>query len=260
VVVSANARFRRTIVTALDAAGLRGLEASTPSQAIVVATITAPAIAVVYLVDDAGTRIGVAAATCRAIRAHSSAPIIAIVDPRKPAHQVRLLAEVADDWFTRPRHRREIIERVLHYVRRLDHKPQKHWPMAVARYDASAGAMVCGVFVADGVLIDFDRHCTRRDGQRLRVSKTEWRILGSLARAAGNVVPRQTVLNEVWNGSSVDRAARRMRVHLTHLRRKLERVPGAPRVILTEPGFGYRLAAEPMRTRSTSGDSRVKAT
>jgi two-component system KDP operon response regulator KdpE len=234
------------IVAALDAAGLNALEASTSNQAVLVASIAAPGVPLVYLVDDAGTTTGMVEATCRAIRARSSAPIIAIVGQQKDGHG-SVLAEAVDDWLKRPRRPREIVARVLPYIRYKTRPRRRRRSAGATRYDQSNQApRVRGVFVADGLLIDFDRRSIRRDGRPLHISNTEWRILGSLARPAGEVVPRQTLLNEVWNGSSIENAARRLRVHLTYLRRKLERVPGVPRLILTELGFGYRLVAERM--------------
>lgn len=114
--------------------------------------------------------------------------------------------------------------------------PSSAWEVAVR-----------GRFIADKLIIDFDRRTVWHDGKRIPLSRTQWRILTALARAPGHIVERDRLVREVWRDAPNDRTWRRLRVHLTYLRRRLETEPGAPRVIVTEQGLGYRLDVERYR-------------
>jgi len=68
-------------------------------------------------------------------------------------------------------------------------------------------------------------------------------LLTTLVRHAGRVVTHQQLLREVWGPAHTDQA-HYVRVYMAHLRHKLEAEPARPRYLLTEPGVGYRLAAD----------------
>ena len=80
-------------------------------------------------------------------------------------------------------------------------------------------------------------------GQDIHLTPIEYRLLTTLARHAGRVLTRNQLLNEVW-GRAYTEQAHYLHVYMAHLRRKIEADPAQPRYILTEPGVGYRLAAE----------------
>lgn len=79
----------------------------------------------------------------------------------------------------------------------------------------------------------------RRDGQRVEVTRTEFRLLYALLRRPGQVVGREELLAEVW-GPEVRHRSRAIDTHIARLRRKLETDPAAPRHIRTAPYRGYR--------------------
>ena len=68
-------------------------------------------------------------------------------------------------------------------------------------------------------------------------------LLGALIRHAGKVVTHRQLLNDVWGPSHADQS-HYLRIYMAQLRRKLEKDPARPRYFLTEPGVGYRLAAD----------------
>jgi len=80
-------------------------------------------------------------------------------------------------------------------------------------------------------------------GAEVRLTPIEYKLLTTLVRHAGKVVTHQQLLREVW-GPSHDEQSHYVRVYMAHLRHKLEAEPARPRYLLTEPGVGYRLAAE----------------
>ena len=80
-------------------------------------------------------------------------------------------------------------------------------------------------------------------GQPVHLTPIEYRLLATLVRHAGKLLTHHQLLNEVW-GPTYTEQAHYLRVYTAQLRRKLEADPARPRYVLTEPGVGYRLAAE----------------
>ena len=80
-------------------------------------------------------------------------------------------------------------------------------------------------------------------GAEVKLTPIEYKLLATLVRHAGKVLTHRQLLREVW-GPSHDDQAHYVRVYMGHLRQKLEAEAARPRYLLTEPGVGYRLAAE----------------
>src|SRR6266700_4107302 len=80
-------------------------------------------------------------------------------------------------------------------------------------------------------------------GTEVRLTPTEYKLLTTLIRHAGKVVTHQQLLREVWGPAHTEQA-HYVRIYMAHLRHKLEAEPARPRYLLTEPGVGYRLAAD----------------
>jgi len=78
----------------------------------------------------------------------------------------------------------------------------------------------------------------RGDGE-VRLTPTEWAMVEVLARNPGKLVSQHQVLEDVWGPGHADDTAY-LRVHMAHIRRKLEPDPSRPRYFVTEPGMGYR--------------------
>jgi two-component system KDP operon response regulator KdpE len=92
--------------------------------------------------------------------------------------------------------------------------------------------------------MDFGRRVIVRDGQEIRLSKREYDLLRFLAGAPDHVVTHKEILNAVWGPAHTDDTVY-LRVYVNQLRQKLELEPATPKIILTEPGVGYRLATQP---------------
>ncbi len=99
-------------------------------------------------------------------------------------------------------------------------------------------------FASGPLAIDFVHRVITVDGARVQLSRKEYDILRLLARHAGKAVTHQQILAEVWNLNHID-DLQYLRVYVGHLRRKLEREPRRPQLLLAEPGVGYRLAILP---------------
>jgi two-component system KDP operon response regulator KdpE len=96
---------------------------------------------------------------------------------------------------------------------------------------------------AGDVDIDLRRHLVYRGGQEVHLTPTEFDLLRVLASEAGRVLTHRQLLERGW-GSYAAENSQQLRVYINYLRRKLEEDPRDPRLIVTEPGVGYRLKAD----------------
>ena len=96
---------------------------------------------------------------------------------------------------------------------------------------------------AAGVKIDLFNHRVFRDGAQVHLTPKEYAVLAELAKHRGRLLPHSHLLRTVW-GPAQERQIEYLRVAVSALRQKLEPEPTQPRLILNEPGVGYRLAVE----------------
>ena len=80
-------------------------------------------------------------------------------------------------------------------------------------------------------------------GEEVHLTPTEYKLLAVLVRHAGKVLTHRQLLKEVWGINYVNQA-HYVRVYLAQLRQKIEADPARPRLLLTEPGIGYRLRSD----------------
>jgi len=78
-----------------------------------------------------------------------------------------------------------------------------------------------------------------RDGETIRLTPLEWEILSALAKASARTLTHQQIFDAVW-GRNFGNPQQYLRVHITNLRRKIEKDSANPQLIMTEPGVGYR--------------------
>jgi two-component system, OmpR family, KDP operon response regulator KdpE len=159
---------------------------------------------------------------CRAIRPRYRAPIVVLSVRSTERDKVAALDLGADDYLTKPFGMDELLARVRAHLRRWQDAPQV--PREIAAGDLH---------------IDLQRRTVARNGQDVRLTRTEYEILRFLALNAGRVVTHGMILQHVW-GPAYEEDVASLRVHVAHLRRKIESNPARPRFILTELGVGYR--------------------
>ena len=93
-------------------------------------------------------------------------------------------------------------------------------------------------------MVDLATKSVTRDGARVHLTPTEWRMLEFLARNPGSLVTRQTLLKDIWGTDQVADTGY-LRLYMSQLRKKLEADPARPVHLLTESGMGYRLMLAP---------------
>ena len=156
----------------------------------------------------------------RQTREWSKVPIIVLSARGEERDKVAALDLGADDYLTKPFGMEELLARVRVALRRTGSP------------DASS------VAVGD-LTIDFSRHVVTRGPTEVHLTKTEYDLLRVLATNADKVMTHRQLLERVWGSYATDNA-QQLRVYINYLRRKLEPDPGHPRLIVTEPGVGYR--------------------
>jgi two-component system KDP operon response regulator KdpE len=155
------------------------------------------------------------------LRGWTSAPIIVLSGRADSTDKVEALDAGADDYVTKPFGMNELLARLRAAVRRASPAPDEP------------------VLATADFTVDLAAKRVTRDGSDVRLTPTEWQLLEILARHEGRLVTQRQLLREVW-GPQYQTEANYLRVHLAHLRRKLEPDPSHPRYLLTEPGMGYR--------------------
>ena len=165
---------------------------------------------------------------CRALRRWSAAPIIVLSARGAETDKTALLEAGADDYVTKPFGTAELRARVQAQLRRA----------RMAPLPGDEGPITIGELV-----VDTARRTVTRAGESVHLTPTEWNLLRVLIANAGRPVTHARLFHEVWGDVAGD-AQQYLRVYVGHLRRKLERDPYRPRMILTEPGVGYRLVPE----------------
>jgi two-component system KDP operon response regulator KdpE len=134
----------------------------------------------------------------------------------------------ADDYLTKPFGLSELLARMRVARRHLE-----------GRSDESA----VPVFASAGLRVDLGSRQVQIDGQDVHLTPIEYKLLTALVRNAGRVVTHQQLLKEAW-GPKYATQTQYLHVYMGHLRSKLEAEPARPKLLLTEPGVGYRLVTE----------------
>lgn len=160
------------------------------------------------------------------VRGWSRVPIIAISTNSHDYVKVKTLDGGADDYVTKPFSISELIARMS---------------VALRHAAAATGRMPQAIIECGDLRIDLAGHEVVRNGERVYLTPTEFKLLATLAKHAGKVVTQQMLLSEVC-GPQYSEESQYLRVYMGYLRKKLEVNPSSPRILLTEPRVGYRLA------------------
>lgn len=164
----------------------------------------------------------------RQIRRSARTPIIVISARGREQDKVAALDLGADDYLTKPFGVPELLARVRVALRHAALPP---------------GTSPEPVFQAGDLRVDLARRQVFRGGEEAHLTPTEYKLLVALVRQAGRVITHRQLLLEVWGANYSDQS-HYLRVYMAQLRHKLERDPTRPRLLLTEPGVGYRLREE----------------
>ena len=162
---------------------------------------------------------------CKQLRQESNVPIIMLTVSDRPRDIVRGLESGADDYIAKPFDQVELLARAGSLLRR-------------SQRSASSG----GTLFADGRLsIKFQEREVAVDGKVVRLTATEYNLLEHIAKSHGKLVTNVELLTRLW-GQEYTAAVDYLKVHVTHLRRKLDDDRDDERMITAHGGVGYRIA------------------
>jgi two-component system KDP operon response regulator KdpE len=219
-VVEDERSMRRFLRPLLSSHGFQVLEAATAADAVALATTDHPEI----ILLDLGLPDGDGMSLIRDLRGWSRTPIIVVSARDREGDKVEALDAGADDYLIKPFGGAELLARIRVALRHVDQIRGPDEPL----------------LVIGGLRIDRALRAVSLDGVELHLTPIEYRLLTLLARHAGKVLTHRQLLREVWGPGHVEQT-HYLRVYLAQLRRKIEPEPGRPRLLLTEPGVGYRL-------------------
>jgi two-component system KDP operon response regulator KdpE len=161
----------------------------------------------------------------RRVRTFSDVPVIVLTANQDQHDKIHALDTGADDYVTKPFDTEELLARIRATLRR------------VPRTVASTSRLRVG-----DIEIDLSRRQVTRDGEVVHLTRTELSLLELLVRHPGKLLTQEYILQEVW-GPGYGTESNYLRVYVGQLRKKLGDEAAHPRLILTEPGIGYRWIA-----------------
>ena len=164
----------------------------------------------------------------RQLRAWTRTPIIVLSARGREQDKVAALDLGADDYLTKPFGVEELLARIRVALRHASLPP---------------GTSPDPVFEVEDLKVDLARRQVFRAGQEVHLTPTEYKLLATLVRHAGKLLTHRQLLHDVW-GSNFISQTHYLRIYVMQLRQKIEQDPTRPRLLLTEPGVGYRFRAE----------------
>lgn len=165
--------------------------------------------------------------TCRQLRMLDDTPIIMMTGLKEDEEVIRGLDYGADDFVIKPFSASVLMARARAALRRAEPREGEQ-PV---------------VYRDERLLIDLDRRRVKVNGEPVKLTATEFRLLACLMRRPGRVVTYENILEEVWGWEYRD-SVDYVHVYVSHLRRKLEEESRNPRYFLTEHGVGYRFKGD----------------
>src|SRR5437764_9543430 len=217
-VVDDEPQIVRGLKIILRSAGYAVEAAETKEEALNVLALRPPDALVLDLVLPDGQGVEV----CQEVRRWSRLPILVLSAVGDEREKVRALDAGADDYVTKPFGTDELLARLRALLRR-------------SLEPGGTPEVELGELV-----IDLQDRRVIRSGREVHLTPIEFAIVRVLAQHQGRLVMHRQLLQEVWGPPYADET-HYLRVHMAHIRAKLEDDPSRPRYLITEPGVGYRL-------------------
>jgi two-component system, OmpR family, KDP operon response regulator KdpE len=217
-VIDDEPQIQRLLRVTLEANGYRVFDAATGSDGIAQAAQRRPDAVLLDLglPDLEGMEV------LKRLREWSRVPVIILSVRDREDDKVAALDAGADDYVTKPFNSAELLARLR----------------AVLRHVQPQGADA--IFRTGELEVDLSARVVRKHGQEIKLTPIEYSLLRLFVTHAGKVLTHRQLLTEVWGPKAVEQT-HYLRVHIAHLREKLETNPAQPELFITEPAVGYRL-------------------
>jgi two-component system KDP operon response regulator KdpE len=219
-IVDDEPQMRRLLRVMLEANGYRVFDAATGRDGVAQAAQRRPDVVLLDLglPDLEGVDV------LKRVREWSRVPVIVLSVRDREDDKIAALDAGADDYVTKPFGTGELLARMR----------------AVLRHAEPQGADA--VFRNGDLEMDLAAHVVRKGGRDVKLTPIEYELLRLLVTHAGKILTHRQLLTQVWGPAAAEQT-HYLRVHVAHLREKLEDTGGKPALIMTEPGVGYRLKA-----------------
>jgi two-component system KDP operon response regulator KdpE len=216
-VIDDEPQIRRLLRVTLEANSYEVFDAATGQDGIVQAAQRRPEIILLDLglPDLDGVEV------LKRIREWTRVPVIILSVRDREHDKIAALDAGADDFVTKPFSSGELLARLRTTMRRSQ-------PQAAET-----------IFRTGKIEVDLAARVVRKNGTEVKLTPTEYALLRLFVVHAGKVLTHRQLLTEVWGPNAVEQT-QYLRVHIAHLREKLEDDAGRPGFILTESGVGYR--------------------
>jgi two-component system KDP operon response regulator KdpE len=217
-VIDDEPQMRRLLRVTLEANGYRVFDAATGKDGVAQAAQRKPDVVLL----DLGLPDLEGAEVLKRLREWSRVPVIILSVRDREDDKVAALDAGADDYVTKPFNSAELLARLRAALRHV----QSQGPDAIFR----SGALE----------MDLSKRVVFKNGTEVKLTPIEYSLLRLLVTHAGKVLTHRQLLTEVWGEKTVGQT-HYLRVHLAHLREKIEDNPSKPELIITESAVGYRL-------------------
>ena len=221
VLVEDEVQIRRFVRSALETESWRVFDADTVKQGLIEAGTRKPDVVIL----DLGLPDGSGIDFIRDLRTWSTVPVIVLSARVEETDKIEALDAGADDYLTKPFGVGELLARVRAVLRRK---------LGGASRDGSS------VFRFGDVEVEQEKRIVRKRDHEVHLTPIEYRLLSIMIANPGRVLTHRQILREVWGPAYVDQG-HYVRIHMAHLRQKLEDDPAQPKHLVTETAIGYRL-------------------
>ena len=213
------AKIRRFLRAGFEIHGFSVLEAESAAAGLKTATFNPPDLVILDLAlpDQHGVEV------LERLRSWSNVPVIILSVTSNEDEKVRLLQAGADDYVVKPFGMAELLARAEAALRRYFRRATEN-----------------SVIVAGPLSIELASRTVSLNQAKIRLTRKEYRLLHILATHVGLVVTHDQLLADIWSGNQRDNI-QYLRTLVRKLRQKIETDPNSPRLLVTEPGVGYRL-------------------
>lgn len=220
-VVDDELQIRRLLRLSLDAHGYRIKEADTAKDGLKQTALSMPDL----ILLDIGLPDMDGLAFIKNLRTWNQTPVIVISVRNTDQDKIDLLDAGANDYITKPFSMGELLARIRSALRHTIPENSE------------------GVFVSGDLAIDFSKRSVLKNGNEIKLTPTEYSLLKLLVRNSGKVLTHGQIVKELW-GPDASPDASYLRVYMLQLRKKIEAAPSNPKMLITEPGIGYRFVSE----------------
>lgn len=217
-VIDDEPQIRRLLRVTLETNGYRVFDAPTGNEGLAQAAQRSPDVVLL----DLGLPDLDGLTVLKRIREWSRVPVLILSVRDQEGEKIAALDSGADDYVTKPFNSGELLARLR----------------AALRHAQPQGADA--IFRVGNLEVDLSKRLVLKEGEEVKLTPIEYSLFRLLVTHAGKVLTHRQLLTEVWGEKAVGQS-HYLRVHIAHLREKLEAKPAAPDLIHTEPAVGYRL-------------------